>query len=66
MVESACNVGDPGLITGSGSSSKERNGNPFWYSSEKSHRQRSLVGYTLQRVRHNGETNTHTQCLVRK
>ena len=29
---SAYNVGDPGLITGSGRSSGERNGNPLHYS----------------------------------
>ena len=51
-VESACNAGDPGSIAGSGSPPKEGNGNSFQYS-EKSHRQRSLAGYTPQRVRHN-------------
>ena len=30
--ESACIVGDPGLILGSGRSPGERNGNPFQYS----------------------------------
>ena len=30
--ESACNVGDQGLIRGSGRSSGERNGNPLQYS----------------------------------
>ena len=30
--ESACNVGDPGSIPGSGRSPGERNGNPFQYS----------------------------------
>ena len=30
--ESACNVGDPGSIPGSGSSPGERKGNPFQYS----------------------------------
>ena len=30
--ESACNVGDPGLIPGSGKSSGEGNGNPLQYS----------------------------------
>jgi len=29
---SACNVGDPGLIPGSGRSLGEGNGNPLWYS----------------------------------
>ena len=30
--ESACNTGDPGLISGSGRSRREGNGNPFQYS----------------------------------
>ena len=30
--ESACNVGDPGLIPGSGRASGEGNGNPLQYS----------------------------------
>ena len=38
---SACDARDPGLIPGSGRSSGEGNGNP-----EKSHGQRSLVGYS--------------------
>ena len=43
---SACSVGDPGLISGSGSSSQEGNGNPLPVSLPgKSHGQRSLVGY---------------------
>ena len=46
--ESACNVGDPGLIPGLGRSPGEENGNPLQYSClEKSHWQRSLVGYSL-------------------
>ena len=32
MVESACSVGDPGMIPGSGRSPGEGNGNPFQYS----------------------------------
>ena len=32
VVESACNVGDPGLILGSGRSPGEVNGNPLQYS----------------------------------
>ena len=32
MVESACSVGDPGLISGPGRSPGEGNGNPFQYS----------------------------------
>ena len=34
--ESACNVGDPGSIPGSGRSPGEGNGNPFQYSGLKS------------------------------
>ena len=30
--ESSCNVGDPGLIPGSGRSPEEENGNPLQYS----------------------------------
>ena len=30
--ESACNVGDPGLIPGSGRPAGEGNANPLWYS----------------------------------
>ena len=41
------NVGDPGLIPGSGRSPGEGNGNPLqYYCLEKSHGQRSLVGYS--------------------
>ena len=44
---SAYNVGDLGLIPGSGRSPGERNGNPLQYSClEKSHGQRSPVGYS--------------------
>ena len=44
---SASNVGDPGLIPGSGRSPGEGYGNPLQYSClEKSHGQRSLVGYS--------------------
>ena len=45
--ESACNVGDPGSIPGSGRPSGEGNGNPVFLPGE-SHGQRSLVGYSLQ------------------
>ena len=54
--ESACNVGDLGLIPGLGSSPRGRHGNPLQYSYlENLHEQRSLVGYSpwgSQRVRH--------------
>ena len=43
----ACNVGDLGSIPGSGRSLGEGNGNPLQYSClEKSHGQRSQVGYS--------------------
>ena len=45
--ESACIVGDLGLIPGLGRSSEEGNGYPLQYSClGKSHGQRSLVGYS--------------------
>ena len=45
--ESACNVGDPGSILGSGRSAGEGNGNPLQYSClENPHGQRTLVGYS--------------------
>ena len=52
--KSACNAGDVGSIPGSGRSPAEENGNPLQYSKwqptpnlpEKSHRQRSLAGYS--------------------
>ena len=44
--EFACNVGDVGLIPGSGISSGEGNGTPTpVFLPGKSHRQRSLAGY---------------------
>ena len=45
--ESACDAGDLGLIPGLGRSPEEGHGNPLQYSClEKSHGQRSLVGYS--------------------
>ena len=45
--ESVCIAGDLGSTPGSGRSLGERNGNPLQYSYlEKSHEQRSLVGYS--------------------
>ena len=44
---SACNAGDLGSIPGLGRSPGEGNGNPLQHSClEKSHRQRSLIGYS--------------------
>ena len=45
--ESACSVGDPGSIPGSGRSPEEGNGNPHPFFPGEFHRQRSLVGYSL-------------------
>ena len=45
--ESACNMGDPGLIPGLGRSPGEGNGNPLQYPSlENPMDIRSLVGYS--------------------
>ena len=45
--ESACNVGDLGLIPGSGRSSGRGHDNPLQYSClENPHGQRSLTGYS--------------------
>ena len=45
--ESTCNAGDPDLIPGLGGSPGEGNGNTLQYFClEKSHRQRSLMGYS--------------------
>ena len=45
--ESACNVGDPGLIPGLGRSPEEGNNYPLQYSClENPHGQRSLAGYS--------------------
>ena len=46
--ESACNVGDLGLIHGLGRSSVGGHGDPLQYSClENPHGQRSLAGYSL-------------------
>ena len=48
-------AGHAGLIPGSGRSPEEGDGNPFQYSGQGSHGQRSLVGYSLKghrKVRH--------------
>ena len=45
--ESACNIGDPGLIPGLGRSPEKRNGYPLQYFClENPHGQRSLAGYS--------------------
>ena len=53
--ESACNAGDPGLISGLGRSHGEGNGNPLQYSGLENPRDRRAWWPTvhgLQRVRH--------------
>ena len=52
--KSACNVGDPGSIPGSGRSPGGGNGNPLQWDSGESHRQRSVEGcvHGWQRVGH--------------
>ena len=64
--ESACNVGDPGSVPGSGKSPGEGNGYPLQYSclENSMDRERSLVGYGLQRVGHNRVTNIFAFILL--
>ena len=54
--ESACNAGDPGLITGSGRSPGEANGNPLQYSFLENSMDREETGglqsMEFQRVGH--------------
>ena len=62
--ESACNVGDLGLIPGVGRSPGAGHGNWFWYSYlENPHGQNSMVGYTVHgvsRVGYNWATKDST------
>ena len=61
--ESACNVGDPGLIPGLGRSPEEGNDNPLQYSCLGNSMERGTGGLQcmgLQKVRHNLVTNTLT------
>ena len=60
--KSACNVGDPGSIPGSGRSPGEGNGNPLQYSSLKNYIDRGAWWATIQgsqRVRYDWATNTN-------
>ena len=60
--ESACNVGDPGLILGSEWSPGEGHGNPFQYSClENSMTEELVESMALQRVGHDWETNTSSE-----
>ena len=46
MQETACHAGNPGKISGSGTSPGEGNGSPLQYSCLGNPRQRSLAGYS--------------------
>jgi len=48
--ESACNVGDLGLIPGSGISSGNRNGNPLQYSCLENPKERAALWATVHGV----------------
>ena len=48
--ESACNVGEQGLITGSGRCPGEGNGNPFQYSCPENHINREARQSTVHGV----------------
>ena len=48
--ESACNVGDPGSISGSGRSPGEGNGNPLQYSCLENPMERGTWQATIHRV----------------
>ena len=55
-VETACNAGDPGSITGSGRSPGEGNGNPLQYSCLETPKSRGAwqaTVYGVTKVRHN-------------
>ena len=61
--ESACNAGDPGLISGPRRSAGEGNGNPLQYSCLENAMDRGTGGLQStgsQRVRQNWATNTFT------
>ena len=69
--ESACSVGDPGSILGSGlnnlGSPREGNGNQLHYSCLENFMDRGARWATFlksQRVRHDRATNTHTHKKV--
>ena len=60
--ESACNEGDLGLISGSGRSPGEGNGNPLQYSCPEKSMDREVwqTGPTVERVRQDWATSTFT------
>ena len=58
--ESACNVGDPGLIPGSGWSPEREHGNPLQYSCSENHMDRGAWQATVQRT---GKSQTQLKWL---
>ena len=65
--EFTCNAGDPGLISGSGRSPGEGNGQPLQHSClKKSHGQRSLAGYSPWSCKESGSTEQLTLSLFNK
>ena len=57
----SANAGDEGLISGSGRSLGEENGNPFIFLPRKSYRQRSMVGYSPLGCKKVGEDSATNQ-----
>ena len=69
--ESACSVGDPGSIPGSGGSPGEENGNPFQYSCLENSMERGawwaiVHGVTESDMTKQLNTHTHTHKLTSK
>ena len=58
--ESACNVGDPGSIPGSGRSPGEGNSNPLQYSCLENPMDRGAQAVGLQRTGHDWVTSAGT------
>ena len=65
-VESACNVGHPGSIPGSGRSSGEGNGNPLQYSCLENPMDGGAWPVTVQGVERVRHITTHTQIQTAK
>ena len=63
--ESTCNAGHPGLISGSGRSPREGNGNPLQYSHLENPTERSLGGHSLCGRKESDTTETLTLSLFR-
>ena len=58
--ESACNIGDPGLIPVLGKSHGKGNGSPLQYSCLKNHLDRGVHGATKSQTHRLTNTHTHT------